>query len=812
VKLKLVITGVGMVTPIGLSAIECLHSVRSSITRLALQPYPDRINEWVVGGNAMTQTLEVREGRLRILAELALREARKQAFGVEPKQPVPVVVLLGAPESIRPGYRFPSPGFNFRTWLAGLGVRSSRTIEVLEAGHCGAHVALERAREILDSGEARACLIGAVDNQVQLRVIRWLEDYYRLKCRYMIDGLLPGEASCFLVVEDELSARDRGARILAQVLSVASDREAATVLSDQPNTARGLTNAVRTALKDAGVDSPDIDAVWCDLSGESYRAREWAFTEIRLKFQTHTELFHPADCHGDLGAASDANLLGLATMAQASGWARRRPLLVFAGSEGGIRAAAVVGPPPEDQPPTVLQVSEHRPVQYRTDLEVPALGPDEEDYRESEDPPRSYFEWELRQEHLGDLASLYYQRRAILRNGEVDWFRAREPEQRILNHLDAVVVSGATAIWAVASGILSDDEGSCFAGALILGLLANPKNLARIEGVLQDPSSTNLAGIEAGLRLAPPLVLRPWIDTLLTHDLPEVRAMVASLAGYRREGSPEKLFPLLQGREPSVIRAAAEALRRLRHLKAIPALEQLAEHEDPTVREAVLLSLLCLGSQPARNLLRQLCRGGCPPGFHGPILLALCGNIADLPLLLQAGEQGSMDLDTIEAIGLLGNVRGVPPLLQVLQLEDESLKIASAEALERMTAAGIREKVVVVEEAEGPDADVSGQPKREVERVSTSHREWSLWWTRNAFFFEPTRRWRHGQPFDLEGCLAEMADGKGRVQDRRRSHYELVIQSGHDIPFEPDDFVFYQQAAIERWRIWLERTQGHRAP
>src|SRR5439155_24869641 len=237
-----------------------------------------------------------------------------------------------------------------------------------------------------------------------------------------------------------------------------------------------------------GVAAQDVDAVWCDLNGESYRAREWAFTEIRLKFQTHTELMHPADCHGDLGATSDTNLLALAAQAQATGWAHRKPLLVFTGSEVGVRAATVIGPPPEGQAPVALQVTEKLPGLVTTNLDVPALGPDDVDPKESEDPPRIYFEWQLRQEHLEDLASIYYQRKRILLDPELPWPRAREPEQRILNHLDAAVAGGATSAWAVASGLKSDEEGLCFAGTLLLGVLPNSRNLSLLDVVLQDPS------------------------------------------------------------------------------------------------------------------------------------------------------------------------------------------------------------------------------------------------------------------------------------------------------------------------------------
>ena len=804
-KTSLAITGVGMLTSAGLNANVCFHSIRSSITRLTLQPYSDRIRNWVVGGAVLTWTPGLRERRLQGLAEKAFQEAWKQATGSsDPGLLGPVALIVGEPEAIRPGYRFPPSRLRLSSWLAEMGVRKIGTREILQAGHCNGLLALQRAAQILNSGEARVCAIGVADTQLQIRVIRWHEDHYRLKCGYLTDGLMPAEASGFLVVELEQSALARGADVLARIPALAVEREKATILADQPNTAAGLTTAVRTALKDAEIGPTDIEAVWCDLNGESYRAREWAFTEIRNGIQDRTELIHPADCYGDLGAASDTILLGLAAEAQATGWAKGRPLLVFGGSEDGVRAAAVVAPMPESsRGPPLIQVTVDVPRTLPINHEVSELGPDEIVYLQTEDPPRSYFEWELRHEHLDELISLYYQRKTLWTDAEVEWRRVREPEQRILNHLDAAVAGGPLSIWTVASGLQSDDEGSCFAGSLMLAVLANPTNLDRIDDVLQDPTSSNLTGIQAGLKHIRHPALEQKIKAWLNHDFMEVQAMAASLSGYLALGDPSHLLPALDSDDLELVRAATGAIRRFRYTRATRALQRLIDHEDPFVQHDALLALLCFQSDTAQEHCRRICQHGWKPGVRAPLLLAMCGNLSDLSVLWAQEHEPSRLPEVIEATGILGNVAAIPFLIDVLQSNDESAKLASAEALELMTAAGLRETAVVVtieEEFEGEFEE----EESEVERKSTSWEDWYEWWRRHESRFKHHLRWRRGEPFDLGICVDELSVGTTPLHQRQRAYWELVLLSSHDIPFETDWFVTHQTESISRWQDWLQ--------
>jgi 3-oxoacyl-[acyl-carrier-protein] synthase-1 len=799
VKVNLAITGVGLVTPVGLNAPECFHAVRSGITRLTRQPYRDRTGEPIVGGNVLTWTATVRERRLRAFAELAIREAWQQAHGhSDPHSLGPTALVLGAPESMRPGYRFPSTSDNVRAWFAKLGIASAGPVEVLPEGATSAQRALARAVQLFDSGAARFCIVGAVDTQLQVRVTRWHENNERLKCAYIHDGLMPGEAACFLVIEMESSAFARRATILARILATAHSLEPANILSDQPNTARALTDSARMALRDAAIQAKDLDAVWCDLNGESYRAREWAFTEIRLGVQTHTELIHPADCHGDLGAASDANLLGLAAMAQATGWAKGQPQLVFSGSEGGLRAVTVICPPPK-QPP-LLQVTRDLPRVLPVDVAVTELEPDEANYLEAENPARAYFDWQLRQEHLDNLAALHYQRKAVLANPKIPWPRLREPEQRILNHLDAVVAGGATSIWAVASGLLDGEEGKAFAGALLLGILPTPGNLARMNDAL-IPKEPWLAGVEAGLQHAPESrALTAQLHTWLDHAEPAVRATAISVLSHRRELDPRRVVSFVENGDPLVRLAGIRAARRGRNMPAAPALERLLTAADPEVVHEALRSLLCLGQRTALDRCRQIVLSGFLPAARAQLLLAMCGQLSDLFTLMRAGK-ALADPVTLEALGILGNVEAVEYLFQALDTKDDEVKGAVAEALQLITAAGLREQASITERTELMPGEFV-EETHDVERVATAPAVWRTWWAQNGRRFDPRRRWRRGQPFDFGVVIAELNDPTSRVRDRQRAYSELLILSGQSFAFEPNWFVPRQQEAIARWDSW----------
>ena len=71
------------------------------------------------------------------------------------------------------------------------------------------------------------------------------------------DGFVMGEGAGILVLEDEESARERGARILGYIRGYASTSDAHHLTAPEPS-GRGAAKAIELALKDAGVGPEDI--------------------------------------------------------------------------------------------------------------------------------------------------------------------------------------------------------------------------------------------------------------------------------------------------------------------------------------------------------------------------------------------------------------------------------------------------------------------------------------------------------------------------------------------------------------------------
>ncbi|MCW7942321.1 polyketide beta-ketoacyl synthase [Streptomyces hygroscopicus] len=92
-------------------------------------------------------------------------------------------------------------------------------------------------------------------------------------------GFVPAEGGAMLVVEDETSARERGARVRA---SVAGHAATFTGASRWELSREGLAQAVRGALDEAGCAPEEIDVVFADALGvpEADRAEALAIADV----------------------------------------------------------------------------------------------------------------------------------------------------------------------------------------------------------------------------------------------------------------------------------------------------------------------------------------------------------------------------------------------------------------------------------------------------------------------------------------------------------------------------------------------------
>lgn len=217
------------------------------------------------------------------------------------------------------------------------------TVKVKLKGRAAGLGALISAATDLASGKVGTAIVGGIDSQIRPETLDRLERAGQLRSASNNHGLIPGEAAGFMLLESRAAVEARSVRSLGQVLGLGAAQEP-TAGTEEPSHARGLTESVKQAVNQARLkDGPPL--VVCDLNGDRYRAIEWGLTDPRAlrHLGGKVQVWHPADCIGDCGAACGLVDLIWGLEAMNKGYAHNDRALVWGASENGYRAAAVVG-------------------------------------------------------------------------------------------------------------------------------------------------------------------------------------------------------------------------------------------------------------------------------------------------------------------------------------------------------------------------------------------------------------------------------------------------------------------------------------
>lgn len=347
--MKACIVGTGVVTTVGHDVASTAAAVRAHLTNFQSSHIIDKMGEPMILSLAEFISFDVRgPERLSALALPAAKEAlaplrASSRSGVE----MPAVAVCM-------GFAAPRPGFNpihvEQQIVARLQSETAITLSktqrfLVSAGHASGLLGIERAVDMIDAGAVEFVLVGVVDSYYDADLLEWLDDSKRLHSDANKDGFIPGEGAGFCLITSPSVAERYGLRVLTTVLSVASAEEPHPFASDGISIGEGLTTVLRKALDVSAQDNGGAaDWTICDMNGESFRASEWTYAYLRTtsKHRDPLEIWHPADCYGDIGAASGLVLVAIATAAWQRNYARGNRCLVWASSDGPERAAVLL--------------------------------------------------------------------------------------------------------------------------------------------------------------------------------------------------------------------------------------------------------------------------------------------------------------------------------------------------------------------------------------------------------------------------------------------------------------------------------------
>jgi len=325
---------------VGLSAPSAAAAIRAGITRLGEHPYMvDKAGEpYMV---AMDRTMEEpdRIERVFAMAKMALEEALGAASlprGFE------LPVYLALPEfgrwfSEQDGRRI---GERIADHVA---PDLSASVFVVPGGNAAGLLALQRATALLQQRQSSIVAVVGADSRLDPDFLEELDDRARLASATNRWGYPPGEGGGALLLSLPSTVRAYRLEDLGQVQAVETALEEATIGTEAPCIGKGLAAAVTPVLRTLGTDV--VSSVYCDINGERYRNGEWAYASLRVPtgaIADPTAFVAPADCWGDVGAATGPLLISLAIASGLRRYSRGRYSLVWCSSESGLRGAALL--------------------------------------------------------------------------------------------------------------------------------------------------------------------------------------------------------------------------------------------------------------------------------------------------------------------------------------------------------------------------------------------------------------------------------------------------------------------------------------
>jgi 3-oxoacyl-[acyl-carrier-protein] synthase I len=347
----IVISGCAVISPVGLNMEQTGASIRAGITRFTEHAYYEcegEDPEWDETEPLIASSVQVIDpfidGPERLLqlilppmnklfAEAKMRRKDLETGGFLLALPQPDKIIK--PWSLEKTFL---PEVYERT-----GLKPFKVHKVNQSGHTGIFSLIQEATTLLRSGEVSFCIVGGVDSYLLEERLEFLDRSWRIKSTKAIDGFIPGEAAALILLERAQAARRRKRPLLAAISDCGFGKESQTIHSEKNSTGKGLAQAIETALQPTGED-PHVQWAICDLNGENYRSFEWGITQTRLPkaFSDIRLLNHPADCIGDVGAATGGILAACAVHALQRGYNIADTALLWTASDDGLRAALCI--------------------------------------------------------------------------------------------------------------------------------------------------------------------------------------------------------------------------------------------------------------------------------------------------------------------------------------------------------------------------------------------------------------------------------------------------------------------------------------
>jgi 3-oxoacyl-[acyl-carrier-protein] synthase-1 len=325
----------GMVTAVGFSSQASCAAIRCAIDNFSETRFREEGGEWIIGSQVLLEQPWRGLPKLVHMAVPAIDECLAHVGSIRADQ---IALLLCVAEKGRPGRLQGLDDQLLEDIQAALGFQFHSKSVVIAKGKVGGGLAIDHARKLIYEEEVPLCIVAGVDSLLVTNSLVAFEKKERLLTSENSNGFIPGEAGAAVLVGPPNVRAD------LLCLGLGFGQEKATIYSEEPLRADGMVQAIKGAFSDAGCDINDLDFRITDSNGEQYWFKEatLALDRILRNRKELFEIWHPADCIGETGAAIGPCALAVALQARKRKYAFGRGPLCHFSADNSERVALVL--------------------------------------------------------------------------------------------------------------------------------------------------------------------------------------------------------------------------------------------------------------------------------------------------------------------------------------------------------------------------------------------------------------------------------------------------------------------------------------
>ena len=387
--------------------------------------------------------------------------------------------------------------------------------------------------------------------------------------------------------------------------------------------------------------------------------------------------------------------------------------------------------------------------------------------------PIATFIPDILEEHIEELAFLWEQRQAAVRDPRYTIRELAHLEERITAHLQGVLAVGEVALPLLEDTLSAEDPHLVFAAAYALLHAKNDTSTARVRDSFGHAQGPVLAALQEALAQAP---LNPGVAPFreLFHGGPApVGAAAGTILAFHSVLEPTipQIERLLR-HEDAVVRQSGW---RLVGYLGVPldakTYAAAMRDDDPCVRRAALYAGAWCGQPGVLAVCRKLAAQPAPDDLDPLELLAILGGPEDAPLVAALGQTAALGPARFTLIGTYGHPALMDFVLAALTEPDPAIAAAAGAAFTKMTGQNVdSDKKAKLPPANGgaPDEfEAEFQEEVTLPDLEVAQRHWKL----VKPVFQQACRLRRG--FDVGGALTPEVFGALDMESR----WEILLRA-----------------------------------